>query len=115
MGSTSLGPCALEGRFVRLEPLRKNHASALTEVARKMDWGWLISQLRSRDDVDHRIADGLKAEERNEGYVFAVKLKRDNKVVGSTSYFGIVPQHKSVEIGYTWYAPDAWGSAVNPE
>jgi len=80
-----------------------------------MDWGWMISQLRSRDDVAHRIADGLKAEERNEGYVFAVKLKRDNKVVGSTSYFGIVPQHKSVEIGYTWYAPDAWGTAVNPE
>jgi RimJ/RimL family protein N-acetyltransferase len=36
-------------------------------------------------------------------------------MVGSTSYFGIVPKHKSAEIGYTWYSPDVWGTAVNPE
>ncbi len=115
LGSTSLGPITLEGRFVRLEPLRENHASALTEVAEKMDWGWMLGPLRSREALDRRIADGLKAEERNEEYVFAVILKRDHRVVGSASYFGIVPKHKSAEIGYTWYSPDVWGTAVNPE
>ncbi len=115
MGSTSLGPVTLDGRFVRLEPLRGNHASALTEVARTMDWGWMLSPLQSREDVDRRIADGLKAEGRNEEYVFAVVLKRDRMVVGSTAYFGILPKHKSAEIGYTWYSPDVWGTAVNPE
>jgi len=115
LGSTTLGPVTLEGRFVRLEPLRENHSSALTEVARKMDWGWMLAPLRSREDVDRRIADGLKAEARNEEYVFAVILKRDGIVVGSTSFFGIVPRHKSAEIGYTWYSPDVWGTAVNPE
>ena len=68
-----------------------------------------------RDDVDRRIANGLKAEGRNKEYVFAVVLKRDHMVVGSTSYFGIVPKHKTTEIGYTWYSPDVWGTAVNPE
>ena len=80
-----------------------------------MDWGWMLAPLRSREDVDRRIADGLKAEARNEEYVFAVILKRDGIVVGSTSFFGIVPRHKSAEIGYTWYSPDVWGTAVNPE
>jgi RimJ/RimL family protein N-acetyltransferase len=36
-------------------------------------------------------------------------------VVGSTSYFGIVPKHKSAEIGYTWYSSDSQGTVVNPE
>ena len=43
----------------------------------------MLGPLRSREDVDRRIADGLRAEERNEEYVFAVMLKRDGKVVGS--------------------------------
>jgi len=115
MMSATLGPCTLEGRFVRLEPLREKHAEALTEVAMKMDWGWMLTTLRSREDVDRRITDGLKAEQRNEEYAFAVVLKHARKVVGSTSYFGIVPKHKSAEIGYTWYSPDVQGTAVNPE
>lgn len=113
--SANLGPSTLEGKFVRLEPLRANHAAALTEAIRGLDWGWMLAPLRSREDVDRRIADGLKAEERNEEYAFAVRLKRDARVVGSTSYFGIVPKHKRLEIGYTWYSTDAQGTAVNPE
>src|SRR3989442_12293911 len=80
-----------------------------------MDWGLMLAPLRSREDVDRRIADGLKAEARNEEDGFAVILKRDGIVVGSTSFFGIVPRHKRAEIGYTWYSPDVWGTSVNPE
>jgi RimJ/RimL family protein N-acetyltransferase len=80
-----------------------------------MDWGWMMGALRSREDVDRRIADGLKAEEKNEEYAFAVVLKRGGRVVGSTSYLGIVLKHKSVEIGATWYSADVQGTAVNPE
>ncbi|HEX5632975.1 MAG TPA: GNAT family protein, partial [Gemmatimonadales bacterium] len=36
-------------------------------------------------------------------------------VVGSTSYLDVVPRHRRVEIGSTWYRPDQWGTAVNPE
>jgi RimJ/RimL family protein N-acetyltransferase len=75
----------------------------------------MLTTLRSREDVDRRIAEGLKVEGRNEEYAFAVILKREGKVVGSTSYFGIVPKHKSAEIGYTWYSPDVQGTVVNPE
>jgi len=110
-----LGPCTLEGRFVRLEPLRSNHAAALTEIGQRIDWGWMLAPLRSREEVNRRIEDGLRAEERKEEYAFAVVRKRDARVVGSTAYFGIVPKHKRVEIGYTWYSTDAQGTAVNPE
>lgn len=67
------------------------------------------------EDVRKRIAEGLAAEERGESYIFAVRDKRSDKIVGSTSYFGIVSRHKRVEIGSTWYATTAQGTTVNPE
>lgn len=54
-------------------------------------------------------------ERRDEGYVFAVRRMQDNRIVGSTSYFGVVAQHRRAEIGYTWYEQDLWGTYVNPE
>ena len=39
----------------------------------------------------------------------------DDRWVGSTSYLDVTPRHKRVEIGSTWYQPDAWGTVVNPE
>jgi RimJ/RimL family protein N-acetyltransferase len=115
LNEKTLGPCTLEGRFVRLKPLREKHAAALTEVALKMDWGWMLGALRSREDVNRRITDGLRAEEKNEEYAFAVVLRRDGRVAGSTSYLGVVPKHKTAEIGATWYSSDAQGTAVNPD
>jgi RimJ/RimL family protein N-acetyltransferase len=111
----NLGPCVLDGRFVRLEPLRRRHATALTIAAGKLDWGWALSPLRSRKDVDERIKHSIRMERRNQEYVFAVRLKKEDRVVGSTAYFGIVPAHKRAEIGYTWYEQTLWGTYVNPE
>ncbi len=111
----NLGPCVLEGRFVRLEPLRTEHAEALTTAAERLDWGWFLRPLHNRTDVDRRIIEGLRAEEKDEAYAFAVRMMEDGRVVGSTSYFGIVPPHRRVEIGSTWYTTEAQGTTINPE
>jgi N-acetyltransferase len=110
-----LGPCTLEGRFVNLEPLRRDHTDALTVAAGKLDFGWAMNPLRSREDVVKRIDHTLELEKRSEGYAFAVQFKPEKRIVGSTSYFGIVPEHKRAEIGYTWYEQSLWGTCVNPE
>ena len=105
----------LDGNFVKLEPLRKRHMSGLTLATGKLDFGWMLSPLRSRKDVEKRIERTKEMEKRNEEYIFAVRLKRDKRIVGSTAYFGVVPAHKRAEIGYTWYEQDLWGTVVNPE
>jgi RimJ/RimL family protein N-acetyltransferase len=46
---------------------------------------------------------------------FAVRRLADGALVGSTSFLNIVPEHERVEIGSTWYAPEAQATAVNPE
>ena len=100
---------------MRLEPLRAKHAAALVEAGRGLDWAWMLGPLHSREDVDRRVADALQAEARNEEYAFAVMLRRDGRVVGSTAYLAIVPKHRRAEIGSTWYSPDICDTAVNPE
>jgi N-acetyltransferase len=105
----------LDGKFVKLEPLRKRHEDALTVAARKLDFGWALTHLTSRKDVVKRIQHTLELEKNNEGYAFVVIFKPEKRIVGSTSYFGIVPEYKRAEIGYTWYEQSLWGTAVNPE
>lgn len=62
-----------------------------------------------------RIAAGIKAEKRDEAYAFAVRFKRDDRIVGSTAYLTVISNHKRAEIGSTWYSREKWGTVVNPE
>jgi len=46
--------------------------------------------------------------------LFAVVLEETGQIVGSTSYLEIRPEHRGLEIGYTWYVPAHRGTRVNP-
>jgi RimJ/RimL family protein N-acetyltransferase len=111
----TVGPCTLDGRFVKLEPLRYEHADALLQASKNTDWEWFLGPLRSSDAVLQRIEVGLKGEERDEQYAFAVILKEEARVVGSTSYLSVASKHLRLEIGSTWYSQNVWGTAINPE
>jgi len=111
----NLGPRVLEGDRVRLEPLRPSHAAAVFESAKKMDWAWFLTPLRSMDDVERRIGLGMEGEGRDQEYVFAVLLKETRRVIGCTAYLTVVARHKRAEIGATWYVPEMQGTFVNPE
>ncbi|HUI24065.1 MAG TPA: GNAT family protein [Nitrososphaerales archaeon] len=115
MSIKKLGPCVLDGMEVRLEPLRQEHASALLTAAKQLDWNWFLRPLRTKEDIDERIAHGLRTEKEDKGYAFIVKTKRDEQVVGSTSYLMIDSEQGTTEIGSTWYTPACQGTKVNPE
>ena len=38
-----------------------------------------------------------------------------DRVVGSTRFLALRPEHRSVEIGWTWLEPSVWGTGVNVE
>src|SRR6266849_491118 len=115
MENQHIGPFTLEGKFVKLEPLRKDHADGLAEAAAKLDWAWMLGPLRSRQDVDKRIESGLRAEARDEEYAFAVILKKEEKIIGSTAYLAVASRHKRLEVGSTWYTPEMQVTVVNSE
>ncbi len=75
----------------------------------------MLGPLRTREAVDRRIDEGQRLEERDEAYAFAVVLKKEGRVIGSTAYLSIKARYKRAEIGSAWYSPSMWGTAVNPE
>ena len=115
MESQSLGPCVLEGKFVSLEPLRQGHAVGLAGAAARLDWSLMLYPLLSKEDVDKRIFSGIEKEAKDEEYAFAVVLKNEERIVGSTAYLSISARHRRAEVGSTWYLPEYQRTFVNPE
>ena len=110
----SLESCILENDFVRLEPLDETHREPLRVAGDDPDlWSFaLLNQYGS--DFDAWMTYRLREVERAGEITFAVFDKRAGVFVGSSSYLSYVPWFKRVEIGWTWYAKQAWGGVVNP-
>jgi RimJ/RimL family protein N-acetyltransferase len=114
--SPSLGPVTLEGRYVRLEPLHPRHRAGLAQAADDARiWPWMSQNLSDPATLQAWLESGLTEAERGTAYVFVVMLRGQERVVGSTRYLDIRPEHRGVEIGWTWYHPSTWGTMVNPE
>ena len=105
----------LEGRLVRLEPLGRRHAAGLWEASRDpRTWRWLpIPQPSTRPELDAWVEDALRTAATGAEIPFATI--RTERVVGSTRFLALRPEHASVEIGWTWLDPSAWGTGVNVE
>ncbi|MEJ0026640.1 MAG: GNAT family protein [Rhizomicrobium sp.] len=109
-----LGGATLTGRFIALEPLGERHHAGLIAAAGAPDI-FTYMPLDTRGGLASRLP-GVAAENASGAMIsYAVRRLADDAIVGSTSYLAIVPEHARVEIGWTWYAPAAQASAVNPE
>ena len=107
----------LEGRLVTLEPLAAGHEEGLWEASRDPAvWRWLpIVQPARRDDLRAWLDDALARAEAGLDIPFATVLRSTGAVVGSTRFLALRPEHRSLEIGWTWLAPSAWGTGANAE
>src|SRR5262245_22673246 len=105
----------LEGRWVALEPLAEVHREPLRAAANDARI-WVSTIVRADAEAfDAWFADALAEKQAGRRFPFAVRRLADRTCIGSTSYLDIAPRHRRLEIGSTWYRPDTWGSAVNPE
>jgi RimJ/RimL family protein N-acetyltransferase len=107
----------LEGRIVRLEPLQVWHADDLYEASRDPRvWQWLpILQPQTREEWQAWLDDALTRVEAGLDLAFATVVRETETAVGSTRFLALRPEHRSLEIGWTWLAPSAWGSGANAE
>ena len=107
----------LEGQIVRLEPLAPRHADDLYEASRDPRiWRWLpIVQPEIREEWQAWMEVALERTEAGLELAFATVLQETGAAVGSTRYLALRPEHRSLEIGWTWLAPSAWGTGANTE
>lgn len=110
-------PIALEGRHVRLEPLRMEHAGELyAALADEDTWRWVSDPLpRSEDDMARYIRRALDLQIRGEHLPWLTRRLPGGRAVGTTRFGAIDRANRSVEIGWTMVGPEARRTAVNTE
>ena len=107
----------LEGRIVRLEPLGLEHEDGLWEASRDpRTWRWLsVVQPRTRESWRAFVQQALDAAAAGTEIPFATISQESGAPIGSTRYLALRPEHRSLEIGWTWLHPSAWGTGANAE
>ena len=109
-------PVTLEGKHVRLVPLREEHAQALYEAADEDDiWLWMPPRPEGLRGYEHYVRWALDQQILGTQLPFAVIRKSDGVLIGTTRFAHIDPPNRSLEIGYTLYRKGARRTAVNTE
>lgn len=109
-------PVVLDGRRIRLEPLHPDHFADLAAIAFDAPlWQWTImgpqDQTGLRRWFDLALANAEAGTERP----FATIDRASGRAVGSSRFLSIVPEHRRLEIGWTWVATAYQRTGVNRE
>ncbi len=107
----------LEGSLIVLEPLTFEHEEGLFEVARDAGiWRWMpVNPGGDREAFRSWFEDTLAASEAGTEVAFATLDVESGSPVGSTRYLALRPEHRGLEIGWTWLAPSRWRTGANVE
>jgi RimJ/RimL family protein N-acetyltransferase len=112
----ALVPVTLVGRLVRLEPLSFDHVPGLATVALDPEiWQWTLARPTDEAALREWAASAIEARERGLELPFATVEIATGRPIGSSRYLNIVPEHRRLEIGWTWVGRDWQRSGVNRE
>ena len=101
-------PVTLDGSIVRLEPLSLDHLEGLAEVAfDESIWRWTVVQPTEIGGLRAWVEAALAGRAAGSEMPFATIDQATDRPIGSTRFMSIVPEHRRLEIGWTWVAP-AW-------
>lgn len=112
--SLRVAPVVLKGHGVVLEPLAQDHAQGLYNRGRSVaDWAYMpracfVDLADTRQWIDEAQASPGQLP-------FAIVETGKGKAVGSTRYLNIRPEHRSLEIGYTWLGQEWQRTALNTQ
>ena len=108
-------PPTLEGRLVRLEPLRENHVDGLQAAVRDGElWKLWYTLIPPPEAMSAFVAANRNQPRDPDLTAFAV-LDRSGRVLGTTRYLNVDAANRRLEIGGTWYAQSAQRTGVNTE
>ncbi|HYJ84935.1 MAG TPA: GNAT family protein [Pyrinomonadaceae bacterium] len=109
-------PVTLDGEYVRLEPLSAAHEEPLNVAAADGElWNSTVTIVPGRDSMATYISAALDAQAQARELPFVIIRKSTNLVVGTTRFYFIEHEYRTVEIGYTWLAASVQRTEVNTE
>src|SRR5688500_15996635 len=111
-----ISPVTLEGQQVRLEPLSTEHEEPLIAAAGDGElWNSTGTVVPSRATMAAYIASALNAQAQGRELPFVIIRKSSGQVIGTTRFYFIEQDYRTVEIGYTWLAASAQRTGANTE
>lgn len=109
-------PVVLEGERVKLVPLDHIHIASLLEIGRQEKiWEFISINGTDPQVLERHLKSAILKRATGEQYPFTVIDKRNDKIIGSTFLHNIFPEHRKLEIGWTWYDPAYWRTGYNRE
>jgi len=106
----------LSGRLVVLDPLDRAHEEGLFQAAQDMDWSLMpVDPSADRARFHAWLEDALEHRARGEHIPFTVLAADTATPLGSTRYLSLRPEHRGLEIGWTWLTRSAWSTGANVE
>jgi RimJ/RimL family protein N-acetyltransferase len=113
---TWVRPVTLEGPRVRLEPLSPEHLPGLIEAgADPAVWHWITGLPMDTDRMGSWLDTSLRNAAQGDEVPFATIEVATGRVVGSTRFMSIAPEHRRLEIGWTWVATERQRTGANRE
>jgi len=103
----------LTGSYIKLEPIEEPHRHILKMISQDERISTYSPALKLK--FNSWFDKAIKPYQESRQVSFIVRTLSDNRIVGSTRFYEIYPEHKRLSIGYTWYIPEVWGSSVNAE
>src|SRR4029453_9290715 len=107
----------LEGGIVGGGPLTPGHEEGLWEAAGDPRvWRWMpVNAIQSRGTFAAWFAEALERTSAGIEQAFAVLDAHSGQPLGSTRYLALRPEHRGLEIGWTWISATAWSRGANAE
>jgi RimJ/RimL family protein N-acetyltransferase len=114
--SLPLDPVVLEGRVVRLEPLTRDHLKGLAEFAfDEALWRWTMVRPLDPAGLETWLDSAVANREAGTELPFATVDRATGRPIGSSRFMSLVPEHRRLEIGWTWVARPWQRSGANRE
>jgi len=105
----------LENERVRLRPLQPTDLEHLKIYALEQPslWQYSLQSAAGIDNMQKYIHTALQRRAASDSYPFLVYDKLTDSYAGSTRYYDYQPPHSTVQLGYTWYGQEYWGTGLN--
>ncbi len=105
----------LENRIVRLKPLEYADFALLLDYSENEPtlWDYNANGAKGKENLEKYIDNAIKNRENGKEYPFVVFDKITGKCVGSTRFYNVFLDMKTIEIGYTWYGKKYQGTRIN--
>ena len=105
----------LEDDSVLLRPLQESDADNLLEISVNEPETWKYSLIGAdgKENLINYIQLAIKGRENQKEFPFIVFDKKTQKYAGSTRFYDMNLEYKSLQLGYTWYGSAFRGTGLN--